>query len=322
MTDFLSQQAVVPSELRGTRLDQVAQILFSDFSRSQLQNWIKSGELQVNGKTQRPKDKLYGGEVLNLEATLAPQGEWKPEPIALDIVYEDDSILVINKPAGLVVHPAAGNHDGTLLNALLHHSSEQECLPRAGIVHRLDKDTSGLMVVAKTLTAQTSLVNQLQDRSMGREYEAVAVGAMTAGGKVDAPIGRHPTHRVKMAVVTGPSGKPARTHYRVVGRYPQHTHIRLKLETGRTHQIRVHMAHIRHPLVGDNLYAGGFKIPPKVSPELIEALKGFSRQALHAETLTLIHPESDEEVSWSVPIPDDMQQLLAALQKDKKEFPR
>lgn len=322
MTDSQVLQAIVPSELRGTRLDQVAQSLFPDYSRSQLQNWIKSGDLQVNGKTQRPKDKLYGGEVLDLTVTLAPQGEWQPQAIALDIVYEDESILVINKPAGLVVHPAAGNHDGTLLNALLHHCPGQECLPRAGIVHRLDKDTSGLMVVAKTLTAQTSLVNQLQDRSMGREYEAVAVGALTGGGKVDAPIGRHPTHRVKMAVVHGPSGKPARTHYRVVGRFPQHTHIRVKLETGRTHQIRVHMAHIRHPLVGDNLYAGGFKIPPKVSQELIEALKGFSRQALHAQTLTLIHPDTGEEVSWSVPIPEDMQALLAALKKDAKEYPR
>ncbi len=311
----VQQRAVVPADLGGTRLDQIAQALFPEYSRTQLQNWIKTGDLQVDGRTLRPKDKLYGGETLNLSAVQEVQGDWQPQAIALDIVYEDEQILVLNKAAGLVVHPAAGNWDGTLLNALLHHCPEQDKLPRAGIVHRLDKDTSGLMVVAKTLQAQNSLVAQLQDRSMGREYEAVAIGQMTGGGMVDAPIGRHPTHRTKMAVVNGSAGKPAKTHYRIVERFSKYTHVRVKLETGRTHQIRVHMAHIRHPLLGDSVYAGGFKTPANASAELVDVLRAFPRQALHAASLTLVHPASGETMTWSTPLPDDMQHLLTALRQ-------
>ncbi|GAA6169829.1 23S rRNA pseudouridine(1911/1915/1917) synthase RluD [Sessilibacter corallicola] len=310
----IQKSAVSTPEHRGLRLDQVASELFPDFSRSQLQQWIKSGDLTVNQKTAKAKDKLYGGEQLVLNAQLQPQGEWLAEDIPLDIVFEDEHLLVINKPAGLVVHPAAGNYTGTLLNALLNLNDQQSLLPRAGIVHRLDKDTTGLMVVAKTLQAHNDLIAQLQERSVSREYEAVAIGTMTGGGCVDAPIGRHPKMRTHMAVVKEGDGKEAVTHYRLVQRFTNHTHVRLKLETGRTHQIRVHMAHIRHPLVGDNTYAGRFKIPKGASPELIEALKGFPRQALHAQSLGLVHPVSGEYMEWEVDLPEDMLALLEALE--------
>lgn len=310
----IQKSAVSTPEHRGLRLDQVASELFPDFSRSKLQQWIKSGDLTVNQKTAKAKDKLYGGEQLVLNAQLQPQGEWLAEDIPLDIVFEDEHLLVINKPAGLVVHPAAGNYTGTLLNALLNLNDQQSLLPRAGIVHRLDKDTTGLMVVAKTLQAHNDLIAQLQERSVSREYEAVAIGTMTGGGCVDAPIGRHPKMRTHMAVVKEGDGKEAVTHYRLVQRFTNHTHVRLKLETGRTHQIRVHMAHIRHPLVGDNTYAGRFKIPKGASPELIEALKGFPRQALHAQSLGLVHPVSGEYMEWEVDLPEDMLALLEALE--------
>jgi 23S rRNA pseudouridine1911/1915/1917 synthase len=310
---IIQKSAVSTAEHRGLRLDQVASELFPEFSRSQLQQWIKSGNLTVNQKTGKSKDKLFGGEALALDAQLQPQGEWEAEDIPLDIIYEDEHLLVINKPAGLVVHPAVGNYSGTLLNALLNLNDQQTLLPRAGIVHRLDKDTTGLMVVAKTLLAHNDLIAQLQERSVSREYEAIAIGEMTGGGCVDAPIGRHPKMRTHMAVVKPGEGKEAITHYRLVQRYSNHTHLRLKLETGRTHQIRVHMAHIRHPLVGDNTYAGRFKIPKGASPELIDALKAFPRQALHAQSLGLVHPESGEYLEWEVDLPEDFQQLIAAL---------
>lgn len=316
-SEKISQAATAQIEHRGSRLDQVAAQLFPDFSRSQLQEWIKSGELQVNQKSAKAKDKLFGGELLTLETELKPKGEWQAEEIDLDIVYEDDHILVINKPAGLVVHPAAGNHQGTLLNALLNHNKNLELLPRAGIVHRLDKDTTGLMVVAKTLAAHNDLIAQLQERSVSREYEAVAIGTMTGGGCVDEPIGRHPKQRTMMAVVR--DGKEAITHYRLVERFVGHTHLRLKLETGRTHQIRVHMAHIRHPLVGDHTYAGRFKIPKGSTDELIEVLKSFPRQALHAAQLGLIHPDTAEYMQWQAPLPEDFDLLLQALRKHAKE---
>jgi 23S rRNA pseudouridine1911/1915/1917 synthase len=230
------------------------------------------------------------------------------------VIYEDEQIIVLNKPAGLVVHPAAGHRDGTLLNALLHHCPKVATVPRAGIVHRLDKDTTGLMVVAKTLEAQTSLVTQLQDRSMGREYESVVNGVMTGGGTVDEPMDRHPKQRQKMSV--HPTGKEAKTHYRVLQKFSGHTHIRLKLETGRTHQIRVHMAHIRYPLVGDPQYGGRFRMPKGISAALQETLRNFKRQALHAKRLELWHPETDELMSWEIPLPDDMLELLSALETD------
>ncbi|GAA6153921.1 23S rRNA pseudouridine(1911/1915/1917) synthase RluD [Pseudoteredinibacter isoporae] len=308
----VEESAVVPETASGHRLDQVAAELFSSFSRSKLQAWIKSGELTVNGSKAKTRDKMLGGEQLELQAELQEQGSWQPEAIDLDIVYEDDAILVLNKPMGLVVHPAAGNHTGTLLNALLHHSPDLIHVPRAGIVHRLDKDTTGLMVVAKTLEAHTDLVAQLQERSVSREYEAIAQGVMTGGGMVEANIGRHPKQRTKMAV-SNFGGKEAITHYRVIQRFDAYTHIRLKLETGRTHQIRVHMAHIGYPLVGDSAYAGRFKIPKGLDKSLIEKLRGFPRQALHAAQLGLVHPLSGEYMEWEAELPSDMVDLLADL---------
>lgn len=312
MKEVFELSAQVPVGMYGQRFDQAASELFPEFSRSRLQTWIRDGRLTLDGRIAKPRDKLIGGERLELNAELEAQGTWEPEPIQLDIVHEDEHLMVINKPAGLVVHPAAGNHTGTLLNALLNHAPELINLPRAGIVHRLDKETTGLMVVAKTLHAHTDLVGQLADRTVSREYEAVAVGAMTGGGTVDAPMGRHPTQRKLMAVLSQ-GGKRAVTHYRVKTRFPHHTHIRVKLETGRTHQIRVHMAHIGFPLIGDPVYGKRFKIPKGASEALIESLKAFPRQALHAATLGLEHPHTGEYIEWSVPLPADMQALLHAL---------
>ena len=241
-----------------------------------------------------------------------------PQAIPLHIVYEDEHLLVINKPAGLVVHPAAGNHDGTMLNALLHYAPELVHVPRAGIVHRIDKETSGLLVVARTLTAQTDLVQQLQERSIEREYEAVAMGVMTSGGSVDAPIGRHAVDRKRMAVTR--SGKPAVSHYRVAERFRIHTHIKVHLETGRTHQIRVHMAYIHHPLLGDPVYGGRLRIPPGSSESLMTTLRTFKRQALHAARLALQHPESGEPMEWHAPLPDDMTTLIKALHDDRVAY--
>ncbi len=306
--------ALVPSTLVGQRVDQVAASLFSEFSRSRLQLWIREGTLRVNAQPCLAKQKLLGGETLSVDATLSVEGEWSAEPIPLAIVYEDTEILVLNKSADMVVHPAAGNTSGTLLNALLHHCPHLATLPRAGIVHRLDKDTTGLMVVAKTLQSHHSLVCQLQERTLGRHYAAVVWGVMTGGGEVDAPIGRHPQARVKMAVVPR-GGRKAVTHYRVVRRFNHYTQVRIKLETGRTHQIRVHMAHIGYPIAGDSVYGGRVRIPKGASEELITTLRDFKRQALHAVELTLEHPSTGETMSWSTPLPPDMQLLLDVLEK-------
>jgi len=314
----ITGQYAVPPELSGKRLDQAAADLISEHSRSRLQSWIKSGALTVNGKKCKPRDKVMLDDQLELDAEPEAQVSWEAEPISLDVVYEDEHLLVINKPAGLVVHPAAGHAAGTLVNALLNYAPEVENLPRAGIVHRLDKDTSGIMVVARSLVAHTSLVEQLQTRTMGREYEAVVVGTLTGGATVDAPIGRHPTDRKRMAVV--PNGKPAVTHYRLVERFAAHTHIRCKLESGRTHQIRVHMAHVRHPLVGDPVYGGRLRLPKGTSDELRDVLAAFHRQALHAQQLTLEHPETGEILSWEAPLPEDMVKLIEALRKHAKEL--
>ncbi|MCD1631695.1 23S rRNA pseudouridine(1911/1915/1917) synthase RluD [Marinobacter shengliensis] len=309
---------IVPPQLSDKRLDQAAAELMPEHSRSRLQSWIKSGALTVNGAVRKPRDKVMLDDVLDLDAEPEVQVTWEAEPISLDIVYEDEHLLVINKPAGLVVHPAAGHADGTLVNALLNHAPEVENLPRAGIVHRLDKDTSGIMVVARSLIAHTSLVDQLQTRTMGREYEAVVVGSLTGGATVDAPIGRHPQDRKRMAVVS--SGKPAVTHYRLLERFAAHTHIQCKLESGRTHQIRVHMTHVRHPLVGDPAYGGRLRLPKGTTEELRQALAAFNRQALHARRLTLEHPATGETLSWEVPLPEDMVQLIEALRKHAREL--
>ena len=318
MSEHIHLEAVVPDELYGKRLDQAVAQIFPDYSRSRLQGWIKEGELTVDGKVLRTRDKLTGGEKIVVDAQIAVIEEHKGEDIPLDIVFEDEHILVLNKPSGLVVHPASGHAEGTLLNALLHHAPEVAQVPRAGIVHRLDRETTGLMVVAKTIQAQTDLVEQLQERSMGREYEAVVQGVMIGGGTVDEPMGRHSKNRLKMAVVG--LGKEAITHYRVLKKFRSHTHIRLKLETGRTHQIRVHMAHIKYPLVGDPLYGGRLRLPKNCSERMVQTLKGFRRQALHAKKLELWHPFTGEHCSWEIDLPDDMQRLLTVLDKDATKY--
>ncbi|MDH5786347.1 MAG: 23S rRNA pseudouridine(1911/1915/1917) synthase RluD [Chromatiales bacterium] len=315
--EVLNLSAEIPPELAGKRLDQVLAELFADYSRSRLSAWLKDGKVLVDGVQRKPRDKVIGGERITLNVELERDERFEPEPIALDIVYEDEAIIVINKPAGLVVHPAAGNWQGTLLNALLHHDPNLAAVPRAGIVHRLDKLTSGLLVVARTLEAQTSLVEQLQERSLTREYDAVVNGIFTGGGRVNEPIDRHPVDRKRMAVVRG--GKEAITHYRVAERFRAHTHIKVKLETGRTHQIRVHMAHMKYPLVGDPVYGGRLRIPPASGEQLQETLRRFPRQALHASRLGLLHPSSGEYMEWQVPLPEDIEELLAVLRQDLKE---
>jgi 23S rRNA pseudouridine1911/1915/1917 synthase len=305
-------QSIVPYELAGMRLDQALAELFTDYSRSKLQTWIKVDRVMIDGVVcNRAKDKVDGGELITLDAEPEVVITAEPEAIALAIVFEDDSVLIVNKPAGLVVHPAIGNWQGTLVNALLHHNPRLETLPRAGIVHRIDKDTSGLLMVAKTLAAHHSLTAQLQARSIDREYVAITRGRMTAGGTIDEPIGRHPSDRLRYVVRE--SGKEAVTHYRVMQRFNKHTAIQVKLETGRTHQIRVHMAHVRFPLVGDPIYGGRFQMPAQCSERLEKSLRSFKRQALHAAKLGLKHPETGEYMAWEQPLPEDMLELLAAL---------
>lgn len=315
MTDQPEQQetelltAEIEREHRGMRLDAVLAELFPDWSRSQLQKWVKSDRVTLNGKPCRTRDKLAVGDRIEMQPALdVVQTEYEAEVIDLDVVYEDDSIIVINKPAGLVVHPGAGNWQGTLLNGLLHRYPELDALPRAGIVHRLDKATSGVMVVARTLKAHKSLVSALQERTVHRRYVALAQGEFVSGGTIEAPIGRHSSDRKKMAVTF--SGKEAITHYRVQERLIGYTLLDVRLETGRTHQIRVHMAHSRHPLIGDPAYGGRPRLPKGVSDELRQAIVRFPRQALHAYELGLVHPETEEEMKWSVPIPEDLQDLI------------
>ncbi|MDH5407369.1 MAG: 23S rRNA pseudouridine(1911/1915/1917) synthase RluD [Gammaproteobacteria bacterium] len=310
--------ATIPEEMGGMRLDQALASLFSQYSRARLQQWIKGGQVQVNGQSLRSKDKLNGGELIEIEVLLEPDTRFLPQDLPLDIVYEDEQILVINKPAGLVVHPAAGNPEGTMLNALLHHDADLANIPRAGIVHRLDKDTSGLLVVARTLEAQKSLVEQLQARSFKREYQTIVQGVMTAGGTVEAAIGRHPVHRKRMAVVRN-GGKDAVTHYRVLEKFPAHTYVSVRLETGRTHQIRVHMAHINYPIVGDPVYGGRLRQPKDCTDELRETLQHFRRQALHAWRLGLVHPASGESMEWQQDVPEDMQRLLERLRENSRQ---
>lgn len=301
------------------RLDQCLAECFDDFSRSRLKNWILEGNVKVDGEVvTTPRLKMKGVEILELEAQVEDEVGYQPEDLPINVVYEDDDIIIVNKPVGLVVHPGAGNQSGTLLNALLYHYPDISVVPRAGIVHRLDKDTSGLMVVAKNIAAHTQLVTQLQAREISREYEAVAIGAMVGGGTVDKPIGRHSTKRVAMAVKE--MGKEAVTHYRVIERFREHTHLRLKLETGRTHQIRVHMDYIKHSLVGDQLYGIGLKLPKGATEQLTEQLRGFRRQALHAVQLGLFHPLTGEWMSWQAPLPDDIKALLVALREDTEAF--
>jgi 23S rRNA pseudouridine1911/1915/1917 synthase len=313
----IQQSARVAPEQAGQRLDQVAAELFADYSRSRLQDWIKAGSLRVDGRAAKPKLKLMGNELLELDAEVEAVIEDRPQAIELPVVYEDEHLLVLNKPAGLVVHPAAGHADGTLLNGLLHHDPELNALPRAGIVHRLDRHTSGLMVVARSLLAHKGLVDQLQDKSLFREYEAVCVGAMTGGGTVNQPLGRHPVDRKRQAVIA--DGKPAVTHYRVQERFPAHTLIRVQLETGRTHQIRVHMAWLRYPLVGDPVYGGRLKLPAGAGESLRQTLRNFRRQALHARRLGLVHPATGDYMEWLADTPADLAGLVEALRAEAGE---
>lgn len=310
------RRAEIPLELAGKRLDQALAVMFSDVTRNQLQQWIEAGRVRINGATGRKSDKVRGGESIELDAPPVIDAAWQAQEIPLDIVYEDGALLVINKPPGLVVHPGAGNHEGTLLNALLHHAPQLAQLPRAGIVHRLDKDTSGLLVIAKTEPARQHLIAQLQDKTMGREYVALVNGVMISGGTVDEPIGRHRTDRTRMAVTH--AGKEAVSHYRVLKRYRAHSLVQVTLESGRTHQIRVHMAHIKFPVVGDPVYGGRLRIPKGAGEKLGQLLHDFGRQALHAIKLRLIHPETEMEMQWTAPVPDDMAKLMEVLAKDAK----
>jgi 23S rRNA pseudouridine1911/1915/1917 synthase len=319
MAEIIQHTDTVPDSCLGKRFDQTLAKMFPDYSRSRLKEWILAGSVTVNGDVlTRAREKMYGGEVIIIDAQVEAEVRFEAQNIPLDIVYEDDDILVINKPAGLVVHPGAGNPDGTVLNALLHHCPDLAVVPRAGIVHRLDKDTTGLMVVAKTIPAQTNLVDALQLREITREYEAVCNGVMTAGGIVDEPIGRHSTKRTQMAISY--IGRPSVTHYRVMEKYRLHTRLRLRLETGRTHQIRVHMSHITHPLVGDPVYGGRPRPPKNATPELLTKLRAFRRQALHAAMLSLFHPITGEEMTWHADLPEDFVELVELLQNDNKLY--
>lgn len=314
MLSRISREETVTESLAGLRLDQAAARLFPDFSRSRLQFWIKNGNLTVNSRNLKQRERLRAGDVITIEAELATADNLTAQAMDLDVLYEDEHLLILNKPENLVVHPAAGHHDGTLLNGLLHAYPELAQLPRAGIIHRLDKDTTGLMLVARSLPAHTSLVRQLQDRSIQRGYQAIVHGVLTAGGTVDQPVGRHPVHRTRMAVVK--SGKPARTHYRVIQRFRCHTLIEAMLETGRTHQIRVHLSWLGYPVTGDRNYGGRPRPLADCSVELATALGAFKRQALHACRLSLTHPISGENCSKEIALPSDMQNLCELLKQD------
>lgn len=315
MTDDL-RHARIPAALAGQRLDRALAAMFPEVTRSRLQLWIEAGRVRVNGRSARKRDKVEGGEAVELDAPPPADVTWKAQEIPLEAVYEDEELLVVNKPPGLVVHPGAGNPEGTLLNALLHRAPRLALLPRAGIVHRLDKDTSGLLVVAKTERARQSLIQQLQDKTVGREYVALVNGVVISGGTVDVPIGRHRTDRTRMAVTSG--GRAAVSHYRVLKKYRVHTLVQVTLESGRTHQIRVHMAHLKFPIVGDPTYGGRLRIPKGASEKLAGLLRDFKRQALHAMKLTLVHPTSGKKMQWSVSVPEDMSELMEALAKDAR----
>jgi len=299
----------------GKRLDVVLAELFPEYSRSRLKIWIQQGQVLVNGQTAKPKYKISGDEQLQLTVqTIESEESCVAEDIPLDIIHQDESIIVVNKAADFVVHPAAGHYSGTLQNALLHFDPSLAAIPRAGIVHRIDKDTTGLMVVARNLRSHKYMVDQIQKHEVVREYQAVVFGVMTGGGMVDQPIGRHPRDRIKMAVRE--NGREAITHYRLLKRFREHSHIKVQLETGRTHQIRVHMSYLRHPIVGDPVYAGRHRVPAGAEPDLVNFLQAFKRQALHAWRLSFVHPGTGEEVSYEAPLPDDMQQLIELLQLD------
>ncbi len=318
LSDEILQNVTVDLSMAGERVDVVLSKCFPDYSRSQLQKWLKQGNVTIDGEIRKAKEKLLGGEEVVLSAELSVQTEWQAQDIDLNVIYEDEDVIVINKPIGLVVHPGAGNNDGTLSNGLLAYCPGLRNIPRCGIVHRLDKDTSGLLVVAKTLKAHNSLVEQLQARTVKREYEAIACGYITSGSTIDAAIGRCPHNRLKMAVTK--LGKPAITHFNILERYRSHTRIRCKLETGRTHQIRVHMAHINAPLLGDPLYNKRLKINGNMSQELKDILRSYKTQALHALKLAFIHPSTNELVEFKAKCPVHFQELIQILRQDAEEL--
>lgn len=311
--------AEIPLDYVGRRLDRVLALLFPAHSRAQLQLWLRAGHVTLAGApAMRASDKVKGGEAVSLRVPASPPAAWAAEAIALDVVYEDEHLLVLDKPAGLVVHPGAGNPAGTLLNALLHRAPELGALPRAGIVHRLDKDTSGLLVVARTELARRDLIEQLQAHTLAREYLCIVNGVMIAGGTVDAAIGRHRHERTRMAV--DERGKPAVSHYRVAEKFRAHCLLNVRLESGRTHQIRVHMAHLQYPLVGDPVYGGRMRLPKDAGAELVASLRAFKRQALHAHGLGLEHPATGESLHWTRPPPADFAALVAALRADARVY--
>ena len=308
---------IIPKRMKGERLDVALAEMLPDFSRSKITTSIKSGDILISGKTFKPKEKSNGLEVVSFNFNQKENNDWLPEKIPLKIVFEDEDIIVLDKQFGLVTHPGPGNWTGTLANALLHYDSNLSKLDRAGIVHRLDKNTSGLMVVAKNPKSQKYLVEQLQSHSISREYSAIVYGYMISGGSIEEPIGRDPKDRVKQAIVS--NGKDATTHFRVIDRFKSHTHVKAILETGRTHQIRVHLSHIGHPLIGDPMYGGRVRFPKKASIDLKDSLINFKRHALHSKKLTLTHPISGENMSWISKLPDDMLKLLEVLQEFDSE---
>ncbi|MCK7608328.1 23S rRNA pseudouridine(1911/1915/1917) synthase RluD [Acinetobacter portensis] len=314
----LSLQFQLDESYLGQRIDQVAALIWNDYSRERLKQWLKDGHLLVNGNSVKPKYKCEGDEVLTLNVELEAQTRSLPEDIPLNIIYEDDEILVINKPVGMVVHPGAGNSTGTLVNALLHHYPKSSELARAGLVHRIDKDTSGLLVVAKSLEAQFSLSKQLAKKSVYRIYDVVVYGNIIAGGTIDEPIKRHPVDRVKMTVL--PGGKDAVTHYNVKERFQHFTRVQARLETGRTHQIRVHFSYIGYGLVGDQVYMPRVRLPAGSSELLADTLRGFKRQALHAAKLGLVHPKTGEDMMFEAPWPEDFAQLVDVLRTENKAY--
>ena len=315
MIEHIKKQITIPREYHNQRIDSVLAQLLPEYSRSQISNWIKSGAVILNQKACKPKDKALDGDLIELSVDLNEIDpdftHCEPEDIPLEVIYEDDDVLVLNKPMGLVVHPGAGNREHTLVNALLHHAPTLHHLPRAGIIHRLDKDTTGLLIVAKSLTAHTSLIRQMQARDIQRNYITLVQGHVISGGTVDTGFGRHPRNRLKMCV--SGQGRQAITHYMVKKQYHDFTLLDVSLMTGRTHQIRVHMDYINHPVIGDQLYGGLMRFPQNASDDLKAMLQQFKRQALHACSIAFYHPETEEELTFTAPLPEDFKLLLRTL---------
>jgi len=318
MIKKIEQILTIPNELGGLRLDQALTKLLTEHSRTEIQRWIKMKEITVDGREPTAREQVLGGEKIVISATPKVMPNFSAQPIDLNIVYEDDALLIINKPIGMIVHPSQSAKENTLLNALLFHHPALEALPRAGIIHRLDKDTSGLLMVAKTAFSLKSLSQQLKNRTVSRIYQAIVSGTLASGGTIDEPMARHPIQRKKMAVIE--TGKTAITHYRVIEKYRDFTRVKVQLETGRTHQIRVHFAHIKHPLLGDQTYGGRLQLPKGASKEMVEMLRSFKHQALHAIELGFIHPVTKKPMLFEAPLPSDMRELIAVLKKDVLDF--